>query len=94
MVEVPDFRTVGVERCDYASGDPWNISECPEPGDGDMVTCTGLLPEAPCSHSQGAGFHVGDSVYVECVRTHRYQRADGSADTTSESGWRSVTLYY
>jgi hypothetical protein len=91
-VEVPDFKSVGIERCDplYDNG----LWQCLPSTGGTQYTCTGLVAK-PCSFSWGAGNHRGNTVIVDCTsETQNTYARNPESNHTTLSGYESVWLFY
>ena len=92
LVDVPNVQDVGIERCDRIGSDYSGVWGCPPGGGITEYECTGQVSK-PCSFAWGAGYHMGDTVVVDCESTSESTNRDG-VTTTQRGGWGSVTLYY
>lgn len=92
VLEVPDFRSAGVEHCLAPPNDTWVT--CPSGNDRTEVECTGLLPEQGCSYGV-FNYHRGNTIVIHCGNSTRidYVNPDNT-DSFSETTYTSITAWY
>ena len=91
-VEVPDFKSVGIERCDPLSDN--NLWQCQPSTEGTQYTCEGLVAK-PCTFYWGAGTHRGNTVIVDCTTERQIIYAQNpESNSTTRCGHESVSLFY
>lgn len=91
-VEVPDFKSVGIERCDPLSDN--GLWQCPPSTESLQYTCEGLDAK-PCTFSWGVGTHRGNTVIVDCTtETQNTYAQRPELNSTTRYGYESVSLFY
>ena len=92
-VEVPDFKSVGIERCDPLM-DYSGLWQCQPSTESIQYTCEGLVAK-PCMFSWGAGNHRGNTVIVDCgSETQNIYAQRPELNSTTRYGYESVSLFY